>query len=199
MRKKIGSRTERVVVLGLDASLTHTGVLFLDDKFKVRESMTLKSKHKKVARLKDIRDGVTWLIKKHRKDLKLAVMEGYAFNAARFGASRSHSIGEMGGVLKVAMVECSLPIYMVAPMSLKKFATGHGRGDKNQILLKVYQKYGIELQDDHQTDAWILAMIGQTIWHLQTKKTWPQDIKQYEKEVVNTVIKGNQNVQSDGN
>ena len=38
-------------------------------------------------------------------------------------------------------------------VDLKNFPTGKHNGEKSQILLKVFQKYGIELENDNIADA----------------------------------------------
>jgi crossover junction endodeoxyribonuclease RuvC len=49
----------------------------------------------------------------------------------------------------------------VAPTSLKKYITGKGtKVQKNQILLQVYKKWGVEFTDDNAADSYGLARIA---------------------------------------
>jgi crossover junction endodeoxyribonuclease RuvC len=45
-------------------------------------------------------------------------------------------------------------------MTLKKFVTGVGNAKKNEMLLKTYQAWGIEFNDDNAADAYGLAMMA---------------------------------------
>lgn len=49
----------------------------------------------------------------------------------------------------------------VAPAMLKKYVTGKGTGvQKNQMLLHVYKKWGVEFNDDNAADSYGLARIA---------------------------------------
>lgn len=88
-------------------------------------------------------------------------MEGYAYGR-EFGVAQS---GELGGAVKLALYEMenvgkgNYPV-IVAPTSLKKYVTGRGNGvQKNQMLLQVYKKWGVEFPDDNAADSYGLAHI----------------------------------------
>ena len=84
-------------------------------------------------------------------------MEGYAY-----GAQMAHMAGELGGVVKMTLLEeFGLYPLIVAPSMLKKYVTGKGTGvQKNQMLLNIYKKWGIEFTDDNAADAFALAKIA---------------------------------------
>jgi hypothetical protein len=91
-------------------------------------------------------------------DEVLVAMEGYAY-----GAQLANMAGELGGLVKLTCYmyldgfEGKYP-YIVAPTTLKKYVTGKGTGiQKNQILLHVYKKWGIEFNDDNAADSYALA------------------------------------------
>ena len=90
-------------------------------------------------------------------------MEGYAY-----GSQMANMAGELGGMIKLALydeyrfknVPAAFPI-IVPPTSLKKYITAKGNGvAKNQILLAVYKKWGIEFTDDNAADSYGLARIA---------------------------------------
>lgn len=105
-------------------------------------------------RLAWIRDQVLELA--HGVDL--IAIEGYALGSAR-GASRSHATGELGGVVRLAIWEASIPFVVVPPASLKKYATGKGNSGKPEVLAAAIRRLGYLGHDDNEADAlWLLQM-----------------------------------------
>ena len=95
-----------------------------------------------------------------RFDAKCIAMEGYAF-----GSQMANMLGELGGAVKLTVYnyghtpETELPL-IVPPTSLKKYITGKGTGvKKNQILLSVYKKWGVEFLEDNAADSYGLARL----------------------------------------
>ncbi|HLN30029.1 MAG TPA: hypothetical protein VK395_19965 [Gemmataceae bacterium] len=67
------------------------------------------------------------------------------------------------GVVGGDVLECDVGLPECPANQAKKFLTGKGNCDKNLILLKVFQKYGIECEDDNVADAINLNMIGRAL------------------------------------
>lgn len=97
------------------------------------------------------------------------IVEEYLLEGYAMGMKNSHhySIGEGGGATKLSLVmnygadeKIAYPT-IVSPNSLKKFVTGKGVGKKNEMLLAVYRKWGVDFggQDD-MADAYSLARVG---------------------------------------
>jgi len=85
-------------------------------------------------------------------------MEGYAF-----GSQMANMAGELGGIVKFTLLSYfqerpgAFPL-IVPPPSLKKYVTGKGQGvSKSQMMLHVYKKWGVELNDDNAADSYSLA------------------------------------------
>lgn len=172
------------LILGIDPSLTHTGIITIDPADnKVVHQLTIIPKVKGVQRLAEYSEFFEQFLMQHTIDR--AVIEGYGYSPRQ---NNLMGLGELGGIIRLELYKSDVPFHVVAPMSLKKFGTGSGKGDKNKIMLSVYRKYGIELKDDNQTDAFILAQIGIRI--LQQKDgTLPNNAPKYELEVIKTVLK----------
>jgi len=93
--------------------------------------------------------------------VETVAIEGYAF-----GSQMANMAGELGGMIRLALFdkyrfqtdEAAFPL-VVPPTSLKKYVTNKGRVDKNQILLQVYKKWGVEFTDDNAADSYSLARI----------------------------------------
>ena len=47
----------------------------------------------------------------------------------------------------------------VPPMTLKKFAAGKGNAKKQEMLLQIYKRWGVEFTDDNAADAYALARL----------------------------------------
>ncbi len=95
-------------------------------------------------------------------NVKGAAMEGYSY-----GAQMAHMAGELGGMVKLELkcwfydVEDAKYPLIIPPSVLKKYVTGKGTGvQKNQILLNVYKKWGVEFMDDNAADSYALARLA---------------------------------------
>ena len=45
-------------------------------------------------------------------------------------------------------------------MTLKKYATGKGTAKKQEMLLQIYKRWGVEFNDDNAADAYALARLA---------------------------------------
>lgn len=83
-------------------------------------------------------------------------IEGYAF-----GSQMANMLGELGGVVKLALKGHGVYPLIIPPTTLKKYVTGKGTGiQKNQMLLHVYKKWGAEFTDDNACDSFALARLA---------------------------------------
>lgn len=82
-------------------------------------------------------------------------MEGYAF-----GSQMSHMAGELGGAVKLALDSRKTTPKIAPPSVVKKYATSKGNAKKQEIILHVYKKWGLELLDDNAADAYVLARMA---------------------------------------
>lgn len=137
-------------VIGIDASLTGTGVAVLDGSLRTER---IESKLTGPARLIEIRDRVRNII----AGADLVVIEGYAFAMA----NQAHQMGELGGVLRVMFYELGLQVLEVNPSQVKKFATGKGSAKKEEMAVAIFKRFGREFRTNDEADAFVLALIGQ--------------------------------------
>lgn len=86
-----------------------------------------------------------------------AAIEGYAYSSK--GAV--FNLGELGGVLRLALYKRGIPTIEVPPTYLKKFITGKGNAPKNIVIKEVYKKYDVDVDDDNDSDAVALALVCQ--------------------------------------
>lgn len=141
-------------IIALDLSLTRSGWAgpFL------RLSGVLvppRGQDRGMARLRWIRDQV--IAKCAGADV--VAIEGYAYGSAR-GASQQHSLGELGGVVRLALFEAGIHYVDVAPATLKKFATGKGNANKELMLAESIRRLGYSGSDSNEADAlWMLNLM----------------------------------------
>lgn len=133
-------------------SLTSTGVSFGDQQFVISPNVT------GVERLKYFAEEFEKIF--DSLDSPALIIEGYSFASRN---SHAHSIGELGGVLKLTAFNMAIPVVAVPPTSRAKFATGKGNASKSEVVSAVSAKTGIIWQGkgaDDKCDAWILEEIG---------------------------------------
>lgn len=148
--------------MGIDPSLTGTGVVVLEDG-KMIEKVLIKTKKKgdgpshEIERLRDIVGEVEELIEKHNPDI--VCMEGLAFQARNTTA-----LVQLAGLNYLLRDVFSTIPWMdwviVAPSSLKKYITGAGNTAKDVMMMETYKRYSVTLTDDNLCDAYGLAQVG---------------------------------------
>ena len=185
-------------IIGLDLSLCNTGWVILDKNGKCVNSGTITTKpipKKKPKRIKPLKEfelmGIRrWHYIKQKIDQvismykpKIAIIENYAYNVKK---TRSvFQIGELGGIIKYLLFIRGINFYVCSPQSLKKYATGYGGGNKNIIIKEAYKKWGIELNTEHEVDAFVLAKVG---YGINNYLKHYSRLKKYEIEVIETII-----------
>ena len=138
--------------IGLDLSLTSTGVSVDGATF------SIKPKTRGVERLVEISERVV----NHAINSKCsaAIIEGYSFGS-KF--SRAHSLGELGGVVKVALYKAGFLVVEVPPKCRAKFATGNGNSNKEDVLRSLMgqfpARFNLECGND-ECDAWVLEQMA---------------------------------------
>jgi Holliday junction resolvasome RuvABC endonuclease subunit len=100
---------------------------------------------------------------------QLILIEGYAFKS-----ERSTSQAEFGGCLRWELTTLGADILEVAPVNLKQFATGVGKGDKTRLIAAVAHRWGVEFATDDEYDAYALARMAACIAELEPTTTEAQ-------------------------
>ncbi len=153
--KPFGAPRLASTIFGFDLSLTATGWMVLEDGEKLTGG-TYKSKLTGMPRLDDIQSALHDIIQMRPNSTVLAVVEGYAFG----GSPKAHSLGELGGVIKLMLWRMRIRTLIVPPTTLKKFVTGSGVGDKGNVMKDIYKHWGVETLDNNASDAAACAIMG---------------------------------------
>jgi len=147
-----------MIIIGIDPSLTSTGICVMTENGQVLQSLALSSKHYGVKRLSDFREMLGNLFYPYRKnghELFIAI-EGYSFASNTQGIA----LGELGGMMRLYMYELGIKCVEVPPTVVKKFATGKGNSDKIAMGVALQKQFGMEYPTSDQTDAHFLALIA---------------------------------------
>ena len=170
------------VTVGIDQSLTGfalTALQFEDPTKYI--TWVYKSPYFGVERLADIRQ---WLIdhfdylKENNNTILDIAMEGTVL--------ASHAalvLGELSATVRLAIFdyfdEGDLRKYplKVPPMTLKKFAAGKGNAKKQEMLLQIYKRWGIEFNDDNAADSYALARLLGKNFYNEVEKAVAEQMK----------------------
>lgn len=148
-------------ILGIDASLSATGLCVLDTSSFNNKSFfteTLINELRGVERILYIEKKII----EYAQDVELVVMENYAFDAKY---SRE-VLGELQGVIKRRLYLMNKPLLLVDTYKLKKIQAGSSHNPtklnvKKWIMQEVYKRYNIDFNGkDNECDAFGLALIG---------------------------------------
>lgn len=87
---------------------------------------------------------------------KMWGIDRIAAEAASFGskfASTQQFHNELRGVMRLVAAEIGAEFYELKPTTIKKFATGSGRAEKQQMIAACKRLLGIEARDSNEADA----------------------------------------------
>jgi Holliday junction resolvasome RuvABC endonuclease subunit len=178
-----GIKQPTSISIGIDQSLTGFAVTFLNTE-DPNEFITYvyKSPYNGVQRLKNISQ---WLMEKlelHRDHYLVDVaMEGTVL------ASQSALVlGELSATVKLTLWDyfdeydkqphLQTPL-QIPPMTLKKYAAGKGNAKKQEMLLQIYKRWGIEFNDDNAADSYALARLAGKISKGEIEEAVAEQIK----------------------
>jgi Holliday junction resolvasome RuvABC endonuclease subunit len=160
------------VAIGIDQSLTGFALTALNvtapDQY---QTWVYKSDKKGVARLADIR---WWLMDKFDEIAKNGDIENVAMEGTVLASQAALVLGELAATVKLACWDyfdsnvnryVPYPDHMrvplqIAPMTLKKYAAGKGNAKKQEMLMQIYKRWGIEFNDDNAADSYALARLA---------------------------------------
>lgn len=181
---KVRQRQSPRAVVGLDVSLQGPGLCVASGSPRSRVDAALKVETTVIRagetlrgpeRLSVVSRGLfRWLsVRQSPRPGDVYAMEGYAYSAGH-----AHSMGEMGGCIRKTIWELGCNLVVIPPSTLKKFLTGKGIGDKNIVMKHVYKRWGFDIDDDNQCDAFGCALVA------LVSCIADEDMKQPERDVI---------------
>lgn len=161
-----------MIVIGIDPSLTSTGIIVLrNGEIEIAETTKNRPELGAIDRVYRIRHRINEVLTqiRHPKyDLipqapDLIVIEGFSYGSKGRGLFQTAYLGyRIREELEGYRERDGIPWLEVSPSQLKQFATGKGNSPKEIVLQQVYKRWGAELKDNNQADAYVLAAIGQS-------------------------------------
>jgi hypothetical protein len=151
------------IVVALDLSLTSTGVADRNGTRRIVPKTT------GVERLGEVRDAVLRACHPHvtldeqiwcaggRCDNRpdLVVLEGYSYASG----NKAHDVGELGGVVRLALFEAGIRYEVVSPSTIKIAACNAANAGKADVLLAAVRRLGYEGNSTDEADAlWLYRL-----------------------------------------
>jgi Holliday junction resolvasome RuvABC endonuclease subunit len=164
-------------IMGLDLSLTGTGMVVLDNgsimsKKLIKTKPTEKTYIAEINRLLHIKAEIVSEIERVVPDLVL--IEGMAFAVRQTTAVMQ--LAGLNYMIREYLAIKKIPFIICAPSSLKKFILGKGVGPKDVMMLEVYKTFGVSFLDPDTCDAFALAQCGVAVLGESKRKlTKPQE------------------------
>jgi Holliday junction resolvasome RuvABC endonuclease subunit len=153
------------VTIGIDQSLTGFAMTALNiERPECYETWVFKSEFHGVQRLADIR---LWMQTKFEfLNTQNCTITDIAMEGTVLASHSALKLGELAAVVKLTIWdyfnspdEPRLPL-QIPPMTLKKYAAGKGNAKKQEMLMQIYKRWGIEFNDDNAADSYALARLA---------------------------------------
>lgn len=160
------------VAIGIDQSLTGFALTAISTSFPDQyQTWVYKSDKRGVARLADIR---WWLMDKFDHIAKIGDIQEIAMEGTVLASQSALVLGELAATVKLACWDYfdsnvnryePYPDHMrvplqIPPMTLKKYAAGKGNAKKQEMLMQIFKRWGIEFNDDNAADSYALARLA---------------------------------------
>ena len=141
----------------MDLSLTSTGYVLLDDQ--VIEDVVWHGcvGSKELRDVERLQMFDTWIRDAMRpRIVDRVAIEGYSYGSPA-GHTRAFGLGELGGVIKLAIHQAGIPLHIIAANTWKKVLCGKGGLKKDQVRLELFKRFGVEFTSQDTLDAWAVA------------------------------------------
>jgi len=153
-----------VVSLGIDQSLTGFALTVLNTADSTQFiTWVYKSPYFGVERLADIRQ---WLVDHLDYCEEQWTISDIAMEGTVLASHAALVLGELSATVRLAIFDFfeegddrRFPL-KIPPMTLKKYAAGKGNAKKQEMLLQIYKRWGIEFNDDNAADSYGLARLA---------------------------------------
>jgi len=140
--------------VGIDLSLTGTGVVVLNDQAEIMEKKLVRT-----TPATSIEQRLIFILSEIDFVKNIVGRVGVYIEDLSFG-SRGQSMFQLAGLhylVRTFFYRSAVLFDVVSPSALKKFVTGKGNAKKDLMLLKTFKKWGVEFSDDNLCDAYCLA------------------------------------------
>ncbi len=144
-------------VLAIDPSLSNTGVVVIRNG-ELLAKATIETKPTKTAteemkRLNFIIDRIFDLVAKYHDKGMVAALEGLSFGS-KYGHTEVRA--GLNYLIRDRFMDWKIPLIIVPPLSLKKFTSGKGNSQKEDMKLAVWKRWKFEDASNDICDAFAL-------------------------------------------
>lgn len=165
LRKPPQRATPAFFILGLDPSLTACAGVVIDQKGTAHSRFLISpGKQRGLERLSTIVQGVSAsirsLVSVAGGSKVLVVREDYAYAAS---SGSDAVLKELGGILLWELHKMGIIMHTVGVAQVKKFVTGKGNAQKDQMMLAVYKSFSYDPRDEHDADAFGVAITARAL------------------------------------
>ena len=176
-------KKNNVTFLGIDPSLTGTGLVLINEDYSILDMIKLSTPARGVERLFHLQNKLLEVLDKYTTIRQICV-EGPALRET----GKIFDLGQWAGILYLELYKHGLTPTIVAPMQLKKYVSGLGKNQgKPVVMLDVFKNFGEEIRDNDLADAYVLARIAHDFYGLCNEAELP-NIKKYQLEVLNKLF-----------
>jgi len=149
------------IVVGLDLSLTATGYAGPDGTRVIKSTGhkgdTLAQRAARLDTLAcDIFDALDgW-------EADLVLVEAPSIGQARGSSGSVHDRSGMWWIVvqRIMSAGTGTEVIEVPPATLKKYITGRGNAQKPDVRMEIFKRYGLDIRDDNEADAFALRALG---------------------------------------
>lgn len=143
-------------IMGVDPSISCTGISLPS-----AETLAIKPKTKGDLRLTELGNHVQVAASASRAEL--VVIEGLG---GLYRGESARIIPMLHGVIRDRLQTIKVPFMILLPATLKKFATGNGGADKDEMAKAAYRRLGRQYLTDDECDADWLRVAGRMAYGL---------------------------------
>ena len=189
------------MIIGIDPSLTSTGIVVLDRLGNLIDHKAIQFRDKlnnkvyfNLERFNYTLTNIDIVLHNYAEKGVIAI-EGFAYGAKQKTRSLIE-FGALGWMIRKMWYDKYRDEYkliIIQPTQLKQFIGEKGNCKKERMILKVWQKYNIEFKTNDETDAYGLAQMGLAYYNITNKIRSLESYKTYEQKALNKVLKGEEN------
>lgn len=171
--------------LGLDLSLSSSGAVIINNDYSILQKEVLSTPAKGVERLFFLEEKLKNFLNIHLNNINFICIESPAYGISE---GNLFNLGQWAGIVELILFKFGKKYIFASPSQLKKFVLGSGRGEKQLMLLKTYQNFNEEFDDDNLCDAYGLARIAHDFYLSFIKKNQIEiSLKKYQTDVIKKI------------
>ena len=171
--------------LGLDLSLSSSGAVIIQNNYEILQRQVLSTSSVGVERLFFLEKLLNSFLQENIDDICMICIESPAYGISE---GNLFHLGQWAGLVELILFKLGKEFIFATPSQLKKYVLGSGKGAKQLMLLKTFQNFNEEFDDDNMCDAYGLARIAHDYYYTKIKNK-DISIKKYQKEVLDKIYR----------